>query len=83
LDAGRLNRCGVSHSLRTSDGIAKTEQIIEHAKEEAGRMREEAQAELQRALARRTEQAEEKIAQAEAASRETKMPSYPYSAASL
>lgn len=55
------------YQRKQRDAITETEQIIEHAKEEAGRMRAEAEAELERALARRAQQAEEKIAQAEAA----------------
>jgi F-type H+-transporting ATPase subunit b len=55
------------YQRKQRDAIAETQQIIDHAKEEAGRMRDEAQAELERALARRADQAEEKIAQAEAA----------------
>jgi F-type H+-transporting ATPase subunit b len=55
------------YQRKQRDALGETERIIEHAKEEARRMREAAEAELERSLARRAEQAEEKIAQAEAA----------------
>ena len=55
------------YQRKQRDAITETEQIIEHAKEESQRLRDEAAAELERALARRREAAEEKIAQAEAA----------------
>ncbi len=55
------------YERKQRDAVAETEKIIEHAKEEARRMRDEAAAELDRSLARRAQQAEEKIGQAEAA----------------
>ena len=55
------------YERKQRDAVAETEKIIEHAKEEARRIREEAQADLERTLARRAQQAEEKIEQAEAA----------------
>lgn len=55
------------YERKQRDAVAETEKIIEHAKEEAKRIRDEAEAELERSLARRAQQAEEKIGQAEAA----------------
>ena len=49
------------------DALGEAEKIIEHAREEAGRLRRAAEQELEQSLARRAQQAEEKIAQAEAA----------------
>jgi F-type H+-transporting ATPase subunit b len=48
------------------DALSEAEKIIEHAKEEAGRLRQTAEQDLEQSLARRAQQAEEKIAQAEA-----------------
>jgi F-type H+-transporting ATPase subunit b len=48
------------------DALSEAEKIIEHAKEEAGRLRRAAEQDLEQSLARRAQQAEEKIAQAEA-----------------
>jgi F-type H+-transporting ATPase subunit b len=48
------------------DAIKETEEILAHAKVEAGRLREQAQQDLAAALARREQAALDKIAQAEA-----------------
>jgi F-type H+-transporting ATPase subunit b len=55
------------YERKQRDAVTETEKIIEHAKEEAQRIREAAEADLERALKRRADSAEEKIAQAEAA----------------
>jgi F-type H+-transporting ATPase subunit b len=55
------------YQRKQRDAVAETEKIIEHAKEETRRIRDEAEADLERSLARRAQQAEEKIRQAEAA----------------
>ena len=49
------------------DALGEAEKIIEHAQEEADRLRRAAETELEQSLVRRTQQAEEKITQAEAA----------------
>lgn len=49
------------------DAIGEAEKIIEHAQEETERLRRAAEQELEQSLARRVQQAEDKIAQAEAA----------------
>ncbi len=49
------------------DALGEAEKIIERAKEETGRMQRAAEKDLEQSLARRAQQAEEKIAQAEAA----------------
>lgn len=48
------------------DAETEAARMIEHAKEEAGRIRAQAEQDLEGALARRAQQAEEKIQQAEA-----------------
>jgi F-type H+-transporting ATPase subunit b len=55
------------YERKQRDAVGETEKIIEHAKEEARRIHGEAEADLERSLARRAQQAEEKIGQAEAA----------------
>ena len=55
------------YERKQRDAVGETEKIIEHAKEEARRICDEAEADLERSLARRAQQAEEKIQQAEAA----------------
>lgn len=55
------------YKRKQRDAVAETEKIIEHAKEEAARIRKQAEQDLEHSLARRRQQAEEKIAQAEAA----------------
>jgi F-type H+-transporting ATPase subunit b len=55
------------YQRKQRDAVAETEKIIEHAKEEVRRMRDEAEADLEHSLARRAQQAEEKVQQAEAA----------------
>jgi F-type H+-transporting ATPase subunit b len=72
LDEAKTLREAAQKALAESqrkqrDALAETEKIVEHAREEARRIRDEAEAELERSLARRAQQAEEKIAQAEAA----------------
>ncbi len=49
------------------DALGEAEKIVERAKEEAGRLQKAAERDLEQSLARRAQQAEEKIAQAEAA----------------
>lgn len=49
------------------DALGEAEKIIERAKEERERMQRAAEKDLKQSLARRAQQAEEKIAQAEAA----------------
>jgi len=54
------------YKRKQRDAEAEASQMIEHAKEEARRIRQQAEKDLEAALARRTQQAEEKIQQAEA-----------------
>lgn len=55
------------YKRKQRDALAEAENIVEHAKEEAARLRKEAEKDLEQSLARRARQAEEKIEQAEAA----------------
>ena len=55
------------HKRKQRDTLAEVEKIVEHAKEEAARLRKAAEKGLEQSLARRAQQAEEKIRQAEAA----------------
>ena len=54
------------YKRKQRDAVSDAEKIIENAKAEAVRLREEAERDLKTSLARRAEQAEEKIRQAEA-----------------
>jgi F-type H+-transporting ATPase subunit b len=55
------------YKRKQRDALAEAEKIVEHAKEEAARLRKAAEKDLEQSLARRAQQAEEKIQQAEAA----------------
>ena len=55
------------YKRKQRDALGETERMLEHAKEEALRIQVRATADLEQALARRGQQAEEKIQQAEAA----------------
>ncbi|WP_343560243.1 F0F1 ATP synthase subunit B family protein [Kiloniella sp. b19] len=55
------------YKRKQRDALKEAEDIIEHAKAEAARLRKEAEAELEVTLKRREQQAADKIAQAEAA----------------
>jgi F-type H+-transporting ATPase subunit b len=59
-----------SYQRRQREAIQEAEQIIAHAREEAGRAKVRAEAELEESIARREQQATDKIAQAEAAALE-------------
>ncbi|MEM7227155.1 MAG: F0F1 ATP synthase subunit B [Pseudomonadota bacterium] len=54
------------YKRKQRDAVEEAEQILRNAKHEADRLREQAAQDLELALKRRTEQAEEKIRQAEA-----------------
>jgi F-type H+-transporting ATPase subunit b len=56
-----------SYQRRQREAIQEAEQIIAHAREEAGRAKVKAEAELEESISRREQQATDKIAQAEAA----------------
>lgn len=56
-----------SYQRRQREAIKEAEGIIAHAREEAGRAKIQAEAELKESIERREQQAVEKIAQAEAA----------------
>jgi len=53
------------YKRKQRDAEAEATKMIEHAKEEAQRIRQQAEKNLEASLARRTQQAEEKIQQAE------------------
>jgi F-type H+-transporting ATPase subunit b len=55
-----------SYQRRQREAIQEAEQIIAHAREEAGRAKVKAEAELEESISRREQQATDKIAQAEA-----------------
>lgn len=55
------------YKRKQRDALKEAEEIVEHAKTEAVRLREQALADLEVALTRREQQATDKIAQAEAA----------------
>lgn len=59
-----------SYQRRQREAIQEATQIIEHAREEAGRAKVKAEAELEESISRREQQAAEKIAQAEASALE-------------
>ncbi len=54
------------YKRKQRDAVEEAEQILQNAKHEADRLREQAAKDLEAVLERRTEQAEEKIRQAEA-----------------
>lgn len=54
------------YKRKQRDAEAEAAKMLQHAKEEAQRIRQQAEKDLEAALARRTQQAEEKIQQAEA-----------------
>ncbi len=55
-----------AYKRKQRDAEAEATKMIQHATEEAQRIRQQAEKDLETALARRTQQAEEKIQQAEA-----------------
>ena len=54
------------YKRRQREATEEAQAILEHAKDEASRLRQQAEADLKESLARREQQAMEKIAQAEA-----------------